>query len=381
MQKKHYILYPILLLMAVALCLSINGMAKKNELQEPQAKEQGTAIVITGAAAKISQEAALLEYLYNKGMLNDVVFISGASSGGLNAVVLNGILSGKLTWKEYREFLAKLNNDDIFKVNGNKLPVDTEPLRNLIIKFISHRLGYKTLADLPIPTSLSIVNLKAIPLKERTLRLCNKKINPESDSSLSIVDVLMASTAYPIAFPPTQISNVKTIPNIPYYDGGIAEDRVPFEAVAQFERHRGINVKKMIIVSRTRDTIPIAEELTPFQGIEFKAIDRMEVSPETFSYRGFQKRLKDLEKDYPRLADKTLVFFPNLDEKFLMFDFSTLAQQYELTYHWAKNNSPITLKQYMENEGMNKERFKIDLSPLSRRSQTKQSITEQPTNK
>lgn len=358
--KKHHILYLFVLLTSATVFLSINGMAKKNEQPTPQAKEQGTAIVITGAAAKISQEAALLEYLYNKGMLNDVVFISGASSGGLNAVVLNGVLSGKITWKEYRDFLSKLNNDDIFKINSDKLPVNTEPLRNLIISFISERLNYKSLADLPIPTSLSIVNLKAIPLKERTLRLCNKKINPESDSSLSIVDVLMASTAYPIAFPPTQIKNVKTIPNVPYYDGGIAEDRVPFEAVAQFERYRGINVKKMIIVSRTRDTIPIAEELIPFQGIKFKAIEKMEVSPETFSYRGFLKRLKDLEKEYPRLAEKTLVFFPNLEEKFLMFDFSTLDQQYELTSHWAKSNNPIPLKQYLESEAIEKKRFKFD---------------------
>lgn len=355
-------------------CFMFNKLMGKSHAEPLIVKQQGTAIVITGAAAKISQEAALLEYLYNNGMLNDVVFISGASSGGLNAVVLNGILSGKLTWNEYREFLAKLNNDDIFKVNGNKLPVDTEPLRNLIIKFISQRLGYKTLADLPIPTSLSIVNLKAIPLKERTLRLCNKKINPESDSSLSIVDVLMASTAYPIAFPPTQISNVKTIPNIPYYDGGIAEDRVPFEAVAQFERYRGVNVKKMIIVSRTRDTVPIAEELVPFEGVKFRGIDKMEVSPETLSYRGFLKRLKDLEKQYPQLAEKTFVFFPNLEEKFLMFDFSTLAHQYELTYHWAKNNKPMPLKQYLAKDDIEKERFKYEFFPLSKRNLSKQMV-------
>ncbi|MGE0079321.1 MAG: patatin-like phospholipase family protein [Bacteroidales bacterium] len=330
-------------------------MAKKKDVEPPQTKEQGTAIVITGAAAKISQEAALLERLYNQGMLNNVVFISGASSGGLNAVVLNGILSGKITWKEYREFLSKLSNDDIFKVTGNKFPVDTDPLRSLIIRFISERLGYKTLSDLPIPTSLSVVNLKAIPLKERTLRLCNRKINPESDSSLSIVDVLMASTSYPIAFPPALISNTSTIPNVPYYDGGIAEDRVPFEAVVQFEKYRGINVSRMIIVSRTRDTLPISNEIVPFEGIQLKALKKMEISPETFSYRGFQKRLKDLNKECPRLSEKTFVYFPNLDEQFLMFDFSTLAQQYELTYRWAQENSPIPLIQYMKENNLIRE--------------------------
>jgi hypothetical protein len=57
---------------------------------------------MTGAAARIPQEAALLEELYNRGLLKNVVFISGVSSGALNAVMLNGILSREMTWKEYK---------------------------------------------------------------------------------------------------------------------------------------------------------------------------------------------------------------------------------------------------------------------------------------
>src|SRR5512133_3359164 len=105
-------------------------------------ERSGTAIIMTGAAARIPQQAALLEELYDRGLLKDVVFISGVSAGSLNAVILNGILSGKLTWDEYREILFNLNNKDIFiqreemNKRDRKLPVDTEPVRNLLKKIV-----------------------------------------------------------------------------------------------------------------------------------------------------------------------------------------------------------------------------------------------------
>ena len=60
--------------------------------QAPEPEEitdhaKGTAIVITGAAARIPQEAALLEQMYNTGELKDIAFISGVRSGALNAVM------------------------------------------------------------------------------------------------------------------------------------------------------------------------------------------------------------------------------------------------------------------------------------------------------
>jgi predicted acylesterase/phospholipase RssA len=324
--------------------------SRDKDIREPQFKmRHGTAVIITGAAARISQEAALLEHLYDKGMLNDVVFISGASSGALNAAVLNAILNGKYTWKEYKEILGRITNDDIFIKNGQKLPVDTEPLRNLITRIVSERLGYRTLSDLPFSTSFSVVNLKAIPQKDRTIRLCNRRINPESDSTLGIVDVLMASTSYPFAFPPVKIRNVQTIPDINYYDGGIASDHVPYRALIEFEKYSGFEVEKMIIISRKRDTISNTNMELKALGIDrFKFFDKMGVSPEAISNRGFYKRLKDIESESPLLAERTYVYVPDFQDEFLMFDFSTLKQQYEVTANWAQTHEPVLLKEYLD---------------------------------
>jgi len=322
--------------------------------QEPNfEKKHGTAVIITGAAAKIAQEAALLEHLYNKGELNNVVFISGASSGALNAAVLNAVLANKYTWKEYREVLSKVTNDDIFIKNGKKLPVNTEPLRGLITRIMIDRVGYRILSDLPISTSFSIVNLKVLPLKERTIRLSNRLINPESDPSLNIVDVLMASSSYPIAFPPVRIPNVKTIPDIPYYDGGIAADHIPYQALIEFERFSGYEIDKMIIISRKRDTIPNTNlEFQQFGIDKFKLFDKMGVTPESISNKGFYKRLKEIEKEAPILASRTYVYVPDFEEDFLMFDFSTLKKQYELTSKWAQTHSPIPLAEYLKNKNL-----------------------------
>jgi len=280
-----------------------------------------------------------------------VVFISGASSGSLNAAVLNAILNGKFTWKEYKEILSKITNNDIFIKIGKKLPVDTEPLRNLITRIVTDSLGYSKLSDLPYPTSFSVVNLKIIPLKDRTYRLSNRNINPESDSTLDIVDVLMASTSYPFAFPPVSIRNVKTIPNVPYHDGGIAADHVPYQALIEFEKYSGFEVEKMIVISRKRDTIPnTTMEFEQFGIDKYKFFDKFGVSPEAISNRGFYKKLKEIQRESPSLAERTYVFVPDFKEDFLMFDFNNLNKQYDVTLQWAQSHNPVPLNQYLKNK-------------------------------
>jgi predicted acylesterase/phospholipase RssA len=89
MTKKLAILLSVLALISVMLIL-IFHKPKDRIMEGDIPKRSGTAIIMTGAAARIPQEAALLEELYNRQLLKNVVFISGVSSGALNAVALNG---------------------------------------------------------------------------------------------------------------------------------------------------------------------------------------------------------------------------------------------------------------------------------------------------
>jgi predicted acylesterase/phospholipase RssA len=311
-------------------------------------KRSGTAILMTGAAARIPQEAALLEELFNRGLLKDVVFISGVSSGALNSVVLNGILSGKMTWAEYKELLFKLNNSDIFIQEGKKLPVNTAPARSFITNVVEEKLGYHTIGDLPYMTEISFTHLSDLDLKKIVYRMCSRKINAETDTTLSLVDILMASTSFPIAFPPVRIRNVKTIPDVEYVDGGIGNDHIPFQALLDFEKFRGTGVERVYIISRKSDSIPEVSEELRVLGIDDKGrFDRLGISLDNILKKGMIKRLEAYSIEAPELVPLTYVWIPDFQKDFLMFSFSNLKEQYDLTSQWAKTHQPVPLAEYL----------------------------------
>ena len=107
----------------------------------------------------------------------------------------------------------------------------------------------------------------------------------------------------------------------------------------------------MIIISRKRDSIPNTNlELEQFGIDKFKFFDKFGVSPEAISNRGFYKRLKELKEESPNLAERTFVYVPDFEEEFLMFDFTTLQKQYEVTKRWAQTHSPIPLNEYLKSK-------------------------------
>jgi hypothetical protein len=334
----------------IVLLIVISGSRRRDQTDtaQPYKTRNGTAILITGAAARIPQEAALLEELYNRGLLKDVVFISGVSSGALNSVVLNGILNERMTWDTYKEILFKLNNSDVFVRTEKKLPLDTEPLRQLLTEIVEKKLGFQQIGSLPYTTELSVTDVKALDLEKKVYRLCSRKINEESDTTLNLVDILMASTAFPIAFPPCYIKNVKTIPNVEYSDGGVGEDHVPFEGLLEFEKFRGAGVEKVYIISRKSDSIPeISEELKGIGINDNGMFDRLGISMDNILSRGLLKRLEAFSKAAPELVDRSYVFVPDYPADFLMFNFENLQQQYVLTSEWAKTHNPEPLANYL----------------------------------
>jgi predicted acylesterase/phospholipase RssA len=323
---------------------------KENDLKKEPVlpARSGTAIIMTGAAARIPQEAALLEELNNRGLMKNVVFISGVSSGALNSVALNGILSGKMTWTEYKEILFKLKNSDIFIQNGKKLPVNTEPARKFITSVVEEKLGYYRIGDLPYMTEISFTHLKDLDLKKTVYRMCSRKINKETDTTLSIVDILMASTSFPIAFPPVRIRNAKTIPDVEYIDGGVGDDHIPYQALLEFEKFRGIGVERVYFVSRKSDSIPEISEELKILGIDDKGrFDKLGISLDNILKKGMIKRLEAFASEAPELVQFSYVWIPDFQEDFLMFSFSNLKEQYDITTQWAKTHNPVPLAEYL----------------------------------
>ncbi len=346
--KKFAVILTVLIV--ISGIVAFFNIPKSEDHEENFSKPRsGIAILMTGAAARIPQEAALMEELDNRGLLDDLVFISGVSSGALNAIILNGIKSHKLTWNEYKTILDSLKNNDVFIKEDKKLPVNTEPARNLYTKIIEDKLGYKSIGDLPIPTSISFTHIEDVGLEKKVYRMSNVPINEETDTSLNLVDILMASSAFPIVFPPVHIRNVKTIPDVEYVDGGIGEDHVPYQALLEFERYRGQGVKKVYIISRKSDKTPeISEELKGF-GINDKGVfDKMDVSLEGILSKGILRRLEAYTVDAPNLVPITYIWIPDYEADFMLFNFDKLEEQYTLTSAWAKKNNPVLLEDYLK---------------------------------
>lgn len=341
---------PAIILLAGLTVFFVLSGKRTGKVKEPAVQQRsGTAIIMSGAAARIPQEAALLEELDRRGLLKDVVFISGVSSGALNAVMLNGILSGKMTWGEYRDLLGNIKNSDIFiQEPGRKIPVNTEPERRLLKTVVENKLGYHQIGDLPYMTEISFTRLKDIDLKKVVYRMCSRKINDETDTTLSLVDIMMASSAFPIVFPPVRIENVTTIPDEGYIDGGVGDDHIPFFALLQFEKYRGKGISKVYIVSRKSDSLPnLSEELQAI-GIDDRGrFDRMGISLEDILKRGMLRRLVAFSKEAPDLFLRSYVYVPDFPENFLMFDFDELRNQYSVTAEWAKTHDPLPLDEYL----------------------------------
>ncbi len=311
-------------------------------------KRSGTAIIITGAAARIPQEAALLEELYYRGLMRNVVFISGVSSGALNAVILNGILSGKMTWYDYKDILFNLKNKDVFIQEGKKIPVNTEPVRQLMERVVEGKLGYHQIGDLPFMTEISIVQIKDLDLKKSVYRMCSRKINSETDTTLNLVDIMMASSAFPIAFPRVRIRNVKTIPDADYIDGGVGDDHVPYHALLEYEKYKGVGVERVYIISRKSDSIPEVSEELKGLGINDKGVfDKMNISLDNILKKGIFKRLEAYADEAPELIPLSYVWIPDFQADFLLFNFEHMKLQYETTLQWAKKHDPVPLADFL----------------------------------
>ena len=343
---KKSILFPLCFLIVTIIISGCNNQKKPAVTTEPA---QGTAILITGAAARIPQEAALLERLWQKGELNHVAFIGGASSGALNAVMLNGILSKKITWEQYIKWLSEITNDSIYINADKRLPVDTRPLRNYLTRIVNDSLGYHKMKELPIVTAISITELDVIDIPKRNFRLSNKRINSESDPELDIVDVLMASTAFPIVFPEQKIENAPTLPDKYFVDGGIGKDHVPYSGLIDFMQYSDKSVKKVFIVSRKSNLEPdINQELHEIGVADIKIFDKFGFSLDELLQKGFLKGLRAYNDFLPNLIANTFVYVPEFEEKFLLLNFNDLGIQYSVTKNWASKNDPVSISEYLK---------------------------------
>lgn len=304
---------------------------------------------MTGASARLSQQAALLEELYDRGLLNDVVFISGVSAGAINAVMLNAILSKKITWDDYREILFSVTNDDVFLLTGNnRLPVNADPKRKLFEEIVERRLGYKSIGDLPITTQISFTRFSSLGAGRGVYRIFSRKINSETDTTMSLVDILMATTAIPVIFPPVRLPNVATIPDAEYVDGGLGADRVPYAGLLEYQEYVKKDVKIIYIITKKTGLANLGEEFSYLGKPGFRGLGTLGPGYDKTLMRRFVGRLQMFKSEAPGPASRTYVWMPETGTNYLLLNFNKLTEQYMITRAWAKVNNPVPLDLFIE---------------------------------
>ncbi len=320
-------------------------------------------VLLTGAAARISQEVAILDQLVLKKGLSlspEETCLAGFSSGALNIAAINACFRAEnpLSWNRYYkdEILFNLSTEQIFH-RKKPLPFETGPLRGKIEEFMEHA-GFRSFHDLPFHSYILIFSIRRLSVRWAS----NQK---HKNGAANLIDLLMATSAIPILFPDQPVlSTVGMNCNLPsghFLDGGSIGTFVGFKTHLQkMVRKRG-PFQRLFIISPMREVT--SEDFDEFNSL-LPSNDLLKLNIKDFgiiknflsmiSMNGFDTFIKQFYKwnnvrRHP-IAHEIYVCVPQLSENFPILNFNKQKLQYESVVRWANENPEalaIPLENYM----------------------------------
>lgn len=357
-QRKMKKSLPILLIIFLIFTFSCTDESTPT----PETPSTSTALIITGASARLSHLIALTERLDNQGYLNNLEFISGVSSGAANAVMLNAIKDDNgFGWDEAKNATLSLSNSDVYTTTG-ALPIGTSPLENLFTLYVENALGYSALSDLPYNTAISSIEIESDLGIADLIDLDLDKVQLKYSSNIveldniggNIVESLMATTALPV------VSYSYEIDGASYVDASLVET-IPFSALTAYESLSEVAFDSIFIVSFQKneatnwdaelDTLGLTGILkdTYLRDLEASGLDL-----DVFSEVRFNEELTLIQSFYPDFASKCYVYVPDIEDAdyYGITDFSseTAQNSYESVRNWALENEPMLLADYLAND-------------------------------
>jgi predicted acylesterase/phospholipase RssA len=299
--------------------------------------------VFSGGGSRIAEEVAVMEALmtgsYPNGVPLKPTFTSGTSAGSICTVALSALvqsMDGKsarpFTFENVKEMIFNMTVGSvvdmsplgIYKILTYNVKqgyiLDTSPLRALLTKYVT-QMGYKFMRDLYLPTCISVVDSNS----GWPVRLCS---DDPAAMDLQIVDVVMASAAMPVVFPPQQIPGLSE--NF-FVDGGVGIDMIPtdvayqrnLDAVYIITRQWEVNdgnqlpaaLKDIKLLANALNTINNLLQAAFFSGLSSASVAKVP----SYSY------------------------IPVLDQNFGVLDFDKGKLMYEVTRNWTRENAPICM--------------------------------------
>jgi len=184
-------------------------------------------------------------------------------------------------------------------------------------------MGFSRFGDLYLPTIISVVD------KETGYTLRIRSDDPKY-SNLLLIEVMMASSAIPIAFPP---QNVDGLSNGLFIDGATGQDEIPVYGLLHANLSQPLD--KIYIIARQFYYGPdVPKILRPFQ-IVVNSIEALEYLRQSLYLSGLEEAKS--------IKIPTFAYIPQLPHKYGMFSFDQQKQQWQETMAWAKLNDPTQI--------------------------------------
>ena len=175
---------------------------------------------LSGGGSFGAVEVGILEDLYNKNnVVSEFDVITGISAGGLNAAFLSYTKKIDDSIDELANIYSKLKNDNVYKkdyfhIFKNWGLYDTSPLEETITKVVTGKVR-----EQGAPVTL----IGASNVNKQQLDI----FHYDKANLTRQIDILMATSAIPIVFPP------RTVGDYLYIDGGSIDNEIIYQAMGQ----------------------------------------------------------------------------------------------------------------------------------------------------
>jgi patatin-like phospholipase/acyl hydrolase len=326
-------------------------------------KNLKTAIFLTGAAARISQEVAMLDKLIEHCGLSikqDKTLLAGFSSGSLNLAAINGAFSNNpaFDWKTYykEQVLFPLTNDQVYKLfpSDHKLfpLLDTSPLRATLNNFLA-KMNATIEGDLPFNSYVLTLSYRRFSTQWAHSRNC-------IDKNLNLSDLFMASTAIPLLFPVQTIASTKPkwlqFPGGRFADGGTRGTFDGFEEELNQFFNENEALDDMYIISPMREKSAtegddLGKEILDTVSDKFD-LSKVKDFISNISLNTFLKFLEKLQTWNATNAKikNIYVSIPSMEKNFFILNFNKEEEQYNAVTAWVEDNKDrlaVPLQQYL----------------------------------
>lgn len=320
------------------------------------------ALFLTGAAARISQEVALVDKLIEKHQLDidpDKLLLAGFSSGALNVAAINACFRKKdpLLWDHYykEEVLFKITTKNVYK-QKRFIPLNTKPLLKTISNFTA---------------KASLIDLKDFEFKSYILAFSYLRLSTLWASNLfhrhekiDINSLLMATSAIPIIFEDQSLKlnggKRFRFSRGRYADGGTGGSFRRFEFyLKKYIKQHG-QLDKMYIVSPMREVSPEDYEevykmlpVTQLFNLELKDLKLFKIFLEMISQNGFDSFVKRFYKWTlkHKVANNIYICIPGMTANYPLLKFDKQKEQYYEVCAWADKNPDkiaIPIEEYIK---------------------------------